>query len=146
MKIWELIWGLILLPVALADSLIQIPATFPSGHATINGKNFTLYTASNFSQWQQGFKGWHVKKSEAMLFKFPSFSTKYFWMKGTVSPLDIIFLDENMTVTNIVENAKPCRFLCKNYSGKAKYVLEVKGGMAKNLDIKKGSKVSLLFT
>ena len=143
MIIWEVILSLLLIPVALVDYLIQIPVNFPSTPATINGQNFTLYTASNFTQWQQGFKDWDVKKDEAMLFEFSNTTTRYFWMKGVKTPLDIVFLDENLVVTRIAQDAKPCRVFCKNYSGKAKYVLELKGGVSNTLNIQSGQKIDI---
>ncbi|MBR9680288.1 MAG: hypothetical protein GOU98_00500 [Candidatus Altiarchaeota archaeon] len=143
MLIWELIFSLLLIPVALVDYLIQIPVNFPSTPATINGQNFTLYTASNFTQWQQGFKDWDVKKDEAMLFEFSNTTTRHFWMKGTKTSLDIVFLDASYIVTNIVEGATPCRIFCKNYMGRAKYVLEFKANTAKALGFEPGKKIEL---
>jgi uncharacterized membrane protein (UPF0127 family) len=135
--------GLVLLPVAVADSVMSSDVGFSSEIRKINGRNFTLYLAGNPLQWQQGFKGKKVNESEAMLFTFGSGGLKSFWMKDTVSALDIIFLDSEFTVTKIVRNAKPCRIFCRPYFGAGKYVLELAAGTAEKLGIVKGSAVKM---
>ncbi len=42
-----------------------------------------------------------LKPSDGMLFVFPETSTKYFWMKNTLIPLDILFLDDTQHVISI---------------------------------------------
>ena len=74
-----------------------------------------------------------------MLFVYDGEDERSFWMKNTLIPLDIIFIDENFTVTNI-ENAAPCNEnVCKIYNGIGKYVLEVNPG----INIKIGDKVRI---
>ncbi|MBR9689960.1 MAG: DUF192 domain-containing protein [Candidatus Altiarchaeota archaeon] len=143
MGLFDFLIGLLLLPAAIADSVLQIPTNFPTYNTTINGHNFTLLTADNVERWQHGFKNRIVKDDEAMLFDFPKNGTKIFWMKGTKTPLDIVFLNAEYEVTKLVENAQPCRVLCKPYMGKAKYVLEFKAGVAKEVGITMGSVVKI---
>ena len=62
-----------------------------------------------------------------MLFIFDEENLKSFWMKNTLIPLSMIFIDSDQTVVNI-ENATPCETeTCPSYESKkpAKYVLEV---------------------
>lgn len=74
-----------------------------------------------------------------MLFVYENEDERSFWMKNTLIPLDIIFIDENFIITNI-ENAVPCKKEnCDNYNGRAKYVLEVNP----NIEIKVGEKVKI---
>lgn len=79
-----------------------------------------------------------------MLFVFPDSAKRTFWMKDTLIPLDIIFLDDSFTVIN-VEHALPCEAdPCPHYESAAlsKYVLEINGGLAEKLKINSGSKFS----
>ena len=65
---------------------------------------------------------------DGMLFVFPNLDYHSFWMKNTLIPLDIIWLDSNWRVTDIYMNAPPCtRIPCPVYRPlqKAQYVLEL---------------------
>jgi uncharacterized protein len=76
-----------------------------------------------------------------MLFIFPSSNTHTFWMKHTLIPLDIIWLDQNGVVVWVLPNAPPCIVdPCDTYTPPemAKYVLEINAGMAQKLGIKRG--------
>ncbi len=53
-----------------------------------------------------------------------------FWMRNTLIPLDMVFIDQNDTVVDI-QRATPCMGMpCPTYTsrGKAKYILEVLQG------------------
>ncbi|MBU0616036.1 MAG: endo alpha-1,4 polygalactosaminidase [Nanoarchaeota archaeon] len=79
-----------------------------------------------------------------MLFVYDDMAERSFWMKNTLIPLDILFIDPNQTVVDVVY-AMPCESEpCETFHAKAKYVLEVNGGRFDNSII--GSKaVSSLF-
>ena len=141
MGILDFIVGLVLLPSVLVDSLTQRPVDFEPVHTSIDGHQFTLYIADTPSKWQHGFKGREVADNEAMLFVFPENGLKTFWMKGTKTPLDIVFLDENLRVAGIVGAARPCRLICKPYLSRGRYVLEFKGGVAEKMGLVQGSSV-----
>lgn len=77
--------------------------------------------------------------NEGMLFIFPKEKVYSFWMKNTLIPLDIIWIDKNKKVVFIKENAQPCKSLiCPSINPlvKAGYVLEINGGLAKKNGIK----------
>jgi uncharacterized membrane protein (UPF0127 family) len=68
-----------------------------------------------------------------------------FWMKNCIIPLDIIFIEGN-TISKIHHNCQPCKADdCKNYCGEGRLVLEIEGGSARELEIKKGAEVKLLL-
>jgi len=76
-----------------------------------------------------------------MLFIFDGEAPQSFWMKNTLIPLDIIFLDYNKKIVNIAKNAKPCKTNpCPTYPSiyPTKYVLEVNGGLTDEKNIKIG--------
>ena len=68
-----------------------------------------------------------------------------FWMKNCVIPLDIIFIRGNY-ITEIHHKCLPCKTEdCENYCGDGRLVLEIEGGSAKELEIKKGDEVKFLL-
>ena len=57
-----------------------------------------------------------------------------FWMKNTLIPLDMVWVDQNMHIVAIEHNVPPCKTQeCPTYdpgSVPARYVLEINGGLA----------------
>ena len=87
----------------------------------------------------------NLPEKHGMLFIFDDTAQRSFWMKNTLIPLDIIFLDGNFVVVNI-EYAVPCRAdPCPSYVSEApaKYVLEINANLSEKYNIKKGSKMIL---
>jgi uncharacterized membrane protein (UPF0127 family) len=73
---------------------------------------------------------------EGMMFIFPEISKQSMWMPEMKFPLDIIWLNEDLTVVHITYNCKPCksRSDCRSYSSEfqVKYAIEFKAGDADN--------------
>lgn len=85
-----------------------------------------------------------LDESSGMLFIFEKAGNYTFWMKNTLIPLDIIWINENKTIVYIKENALPCLSeLCEIYGPEtyAKYVLEINANQSKKNGIKIGEKV-----
>lgn len=85
-----------------------------------------------------------LARDEGMLFVFPKEGKYSFWMKNTLIPLDIIWLDEQGRVVSIKEQAQPCsENVCEGIAPdkKAKYVLELNSGLAKEIGLAVGDKV-----
>jgi uncharacterized protein len=83
----------------------------------------------------------YLQQDHGMLFIFDEPDVHRFWMKNTLIPLDIIWLDGNGTVVYISENTQPCKAMpCPSYgpSVPAKYVLEINSGLAKEKGIAGG--------
>ena len=69
--------------------------------------------------------------NEGMLFVFEKAGFYPFWMKNTLIPLDIIWIDEAWRIVSIAESVPPCRAdPCPTYppAGDARYVVEVSAG------------------
>jgi uncharacterized membrane protein (UPF0127 family) len=65
-----------------------------------------------------------------------------FWMKNCITPLDIIFINDNV-ITKIFENCEPCRSEeCKRYTANGNYVLEIPAGDCSKYKIKEGDTVN----
>lgn len=83
-----------------------------------------------------------MPENHGMLFVFEEDAPRSFWMKNTLIPLDMIFIDGNMTVVD-VKNAVPCKEdPCSTYSAHGTYVLEINAGLAEKYGIKAGSRMS----
>lgn len=76
-----------------------------------------------------------------MLFVFPDVKEAAFWMKNTLIPLDMIFIDENGIIQNIHSNAIPGDLTRIDAGQPVKAVLEINGGMAQKAGISVGNKI-----
>lgn len=80
---------------------------------------------------------------KGMLFVFPDEEWRSFWMKNTLIPLDIVFIDAEQRIVGIVENAQPQTLTSRAVRGDSKYVLEVPGGWTAKVGIRKGGRVEI---
>jgi uncharacterized membrane protein (UPF0127 family) len=82
-----------------------------------------------------------LDENAGMLFIFNKEGIYPFWMKNTLIPLDMIWIDANNKVVFIGQNVQPCKtFICPSVvpSVKAKYVLEVNAGICQKIGLKVG--------
>jgi hypothetical protein len=111
-----------------------------------NGVSFSVELAQSKEEKARGlmFRE-ELPLNQGMLFLFDNEASRSFWMKNTLIPLDMIFIDANMTVVEIKANVPPCKQdPCQSYPSKpAKFVLEINGGIAEVKGIKVGSTVTL---
>lgn len=76
-----------------------------------------------------------------MLFDFGHDQPIAMWMKNTLIPLDMIFIDGNGRITGIAERTVPMSLTTIPSPGPVRAVLEVNGGTAERLHIHIGDKV-----
>jgi len=79
-----------------------------------------------------------LDKDKGMLFIFDKEGIYPFWMKNTLIPLDIIWLDGSGKVVFIGNNIQPCKsFICPSVipAVNAKYVLEVNANIAESIGL-----------
>jgi uncharacterized membrane protein (UPF0127 family) len=83
-----------------------------------------------------------------MLFLFPYDDDAHkFWMKNTLIPLDIVWLDKDGKVLFVSANTPPCKAdPCPNYGPDFAIatVLEIAGGMAEKEKVTVGSTIRLM--
>jgi uncharacterized membrane protein (UPF0127 family) len=88
----------------------------------------------------------YLDEDEGMLFIFENEGKHGFWMKNTLIPLDLIFIDAEGKIVDIKHNFEPCsKIFCDTYKPvePAKYVLEVNGGFCEMNEIKISNAVLL---
>ena len=86
----------------------------------------------------------HLEPGTGMLFLFKEDGDNAFWMKNTLIPLDIIWLDASQRVVHVKYNVPPCKVAnCPSYPPgvPSRYVLEVAGGEAQRHGIKTGDRL-----
>ena len=76
-----------------------------------------------------------------MLFDFKTPQDVSFWMKNTLIPLDMVFIDEHGVVVNVGANAKPLSEANIPSAAPILGVLEIRGGRAAELGVRPGDKV-----
>jgi len=82
-----------------------------------------------------------MPKNAGMLFMYPAPKQVAFWMKNTMIPLDMIFLDETGTVKRVHKMAKPYDTTPIRGGEGILAVLEINGGLAQTLGITEGSEI-----
>ena len=82
-----------------------------------------------------------LRPATGMLFFFPVDGEYGFWMKNTMIPLDVIWIDAARKVVHIAPDVPPCRIEeCPSYDpgAPARYVLELAGGESARQGLKVG--------
>ena len=82
----------------------------------------------------------YLDSNAGMLFIFDDDDIRFFWMKDTLIPLDIIFINSRLEVVDIHRFAKPMDEMTIISRSPVRYVLEINGGKADYCGIKKGVK------
>lgn len=83
-----------------------------------------------------------MEENQGMLFIMPSERKQAFWMKNTMIPLDMIFMDKDQKIVSIQKNTRPYSEQSYISEKPAKYVVEVIAGFANKYGIKEGDTVS----
>lgn len=103
---------------------------------------FNVEIADSFQERGQGLMcRTGLKDDYGMLFQFQDVSERAFWMKNTVSALDIIYIAPDGRIVSIQKNAKPLDTTPLPSYGKASGVLEIRAGLSDRLGLKPGDKV-----
>ena len=104
---------------------------------------FTVEIAASEADRQKGlmFRK-ELPEGRGMLFDFQRDQEIAMWMRNTLIPLDMLFINADGTIRRIAENAEPMSERTIASGGPVRGVLEVIGGTAKKLGIAAGDRVA----
>ena len=85
----------------------------------------------------------NLPRSAGMLFVFDGEQQRSFWMKNTLIPLDILFFDGEGRFVSAARNAVPHSLESRLSDGPSRYVLEINGGLMRELGIGKAARLIL---
>ncbi|MGE0039892.1 MAG: DUF192 domain-containing protein [Vicinamibacterales bacterium] len=134
-------------------ALAVLQAVAPVGTATFaDGTRVSLEVVATEEARMRGlmFRE-RLAPDSGMVFVFPQAGFYPFWMKNTLIPLDMIWLDASRTVVAVAASVPPCTAdPCPSYpplaGGRpvdALYVIELASGSARRLGIVPGQKVAM---
>lgn len=89
-----------------------------------------------------------LASDHGMLFVFNDQAIRGVWMKNTLIPLDVIFLNDQAVIVSMLTKLQPCQQSpCPSFSSEqpASYMLEMNAGFISEHQIKIGEKLSLPF-
>lgn len=86
----------------------------------------------------------HLGENAGMLFVFDRMRTQSFWMKNTLIPLDMLFIDDAGVIVGHVLNATPMTTSPRSVSLPSKMVLELAAGTVKKRGIEPGQRVTFV--
>jgi hypothetical protein len=85
----------------------------------------------------------HLPRDRGMLFIFDQEAIQSFWMKNTLIPLDMIFIDRELRIAGVVHNALPLTLESRRVERPSIYVLEVNGGLSELWGLEAGAAIEL---
>lgn len=126
----------------------DVPARFDLDHGVVvvvtdkGEQRFKVEVAAKDNERQRGLMYRdHLDDDEGMIFLFERQQRLSFWMKNTWIPLDMVFIDEDLKVVGIVENAEPLTLSGRGVEAHSRFVLELKGGTSSSLGLQAGQSV-----
>ncbi|HVA55973.1 MAG TPA: DUF192 domain-containing protein [Gammaproteobacteria bacterium] len=138
--------GLLAFTVTLALATAQA-ATLRTEQIELGHHRFKAEIAATDAAREHGLMNrTHMTASHGMLFVYADAQPRYFWMKDTLIPLDILFFDAQRHLINVSADTPPCKAdPCPTFASAApaKYVLELNAGTVKSLGIKTGDAFKL---
>ena len=131
--------------VPLGSALAQLQQ-FPTAPLTIESAtgrhDFSVEVATTPGQMEQGLMFRRSLAPEAgMVFDFKTPSMATMWMKNTLIPLDMLFVDAQGRIVNIHERAVPQSLDTISAAAPVRGVVELNGGTAARLGIRPGDRV-----
>jgi uncharacterized membrane protein (UPF0127 family) len=143
--------ALLLLAGAIAGSLFTFSARaqlqrFESSALTIvsatGPHRFTVEVAETPAQMEQGLMFRKTMAPDAgMLFDYMTPTLATMWMRNTLIPLDMLFVDAQGRIVNIQERAVPQSLDVISAAAPVRAVIELNGGTAARLGIAPGDRV-----
>jgi len=132
-----------------ASDADKLSAAFETGTIIIEAEKdlcyrFDVYLAKSREQQVRGLM--HIRQlpeMRGMLFIYSVPAMRSMWMKNTYISLDILFIREDGTISNIVADTEPLSLNSISSTEPVFYVLEINAGVAEKLHIDSNRRVHL---
>jgi uncharacterized membrane protein (UPF0127 family) len=113
------------------------------GKSKKDPRHFEVWIADNPARQEQGLMFVRdLPAGQGMIFPLKKPAKMTMWMKNTYIELDIVFIGEKGAIDKIIEHAKPLDLSTLKSDKDVTAVLELKGGVAADLGLKVGDRVS----
>jgi uncharacterized protein len=143
MRIWL---ASMLLVIALGTGAIAEDRCLEPLSITVAGGEIYTFEVEIAETFEEKARGLMHRRSLAldggMLFVFTKELRQSMWMKNTLIPLDMLFIRQNGRIAHIHERAVPGSLATISSRGRVLAVLELRGGTAARLGIRKGDRVA----
>jgi uncharacterized membrane protein (UPF0127 family) len=114
---------------------------------TLHGYQFTTEFATDDASRERGLMmRTELAADHSMLFVFPDTEPRWFWMKNTLIPLDILYFGADRKLVSMQLNVPPCKAdPCPAYpsDAPARYVLELPAGTARRIGVQTGDALTV---
>lgn len=124
----------------------KIPLTqYKRATISVKSKQVQVYVADEQAERAEGLmfvKGDELGENEGMVFVFSNSEPLSFWMKNTMIPLDIAYLDASGKILNILQ-MQPLDESPHPSAGPAQYAVETHEGWFKRNGVRAGDKFDL---
>lgn len=129
----------------VGNAVAAAPAPSPS--VTLHGKRFSTELATTDEARARGLMmRTELAADHSMLFIFPDTDPRWFWMKNTLIPLDILYFDADRKLVSMQLDVPPCKAdPCPSYPSDkaAHYVLELPAGTARHIGAAIGDELTV---
>jgi uncharacterized membrane protein (UPF0127 family) len=144
----HLTFAAIVLTLACGGPATRAQSALPGGHVVFpDGTKVAVEIAATDPVRMRGLMfRQYLAENEGMIFVFPKVGFYPFWMKDTLIPLDMLWLDADGRIVSIARSVPPCRAdPCPEYSPRAEalYVVELRSGFARRHGVKTGDPLAL---
>ncbi|MGN2253782.1 DUF192 domain-containing protein [Frateuria sp. GZRe12] len=138
--------SLVFLLVSAAGCVGAMPKTSTPA-VELHGHHFTTELATNEASREHGLMmRTELAPDHSMLFVFPDTQPRWFWMKNTLIPLDILYFDADRKLVSMQLDVPPCEVdPCPSYPSDtpARYVLELPAGTARRIGVESGDELKV---
>ncbi len=125
-------------PPPLPSGRVVLTDAFGAAHAVEVELAVTHDTRGRGLMWRR-----ELASGKGMLFIFGEEELHSFWMKNTLIPLDMLFINGARQIVGVVRNAEPRTLISRGAEQPSRYVLEVPGGWTEKMAIRTGTTVEL---
>lgn len=143
-------WGVVLAWCSTPQAVVAPKENTPTApQVCVTNRCRTVEVADEVKEQQRGLMNrTQMDEDKGMLFVFSQIGSWQFWMKDTLIPLDMIWLDGKGEIVYIASDVPPCTLWdsCPGYwptEKLARYVLELNAGQAMKYGLQTGALVTL---